>query len=646
MPLSAWDKTRVYGTWYTHDGTRVPGTYTVSMPVRVTVEAGEAIVPAAVYQAGDLYTDSDIRPALDVMVPANNDPDVTPLGWQLVVTVRLTPPRESPIIEQYVIDTPVDGEVNLRTIPLAQTIPPTQTMLLRGVAGGVAALNSDGQVVDAEGNVIGGIDSALIQDTVAVYLDENPPTASGAWDDVTGKPVTYPPASHQHPWVDITNKPDQYPPANHTHSEHLTTEDLPAAQKPLPHVLHLNGPEYGVSDYTAATNLFHQNNLGEVGADYSYDSQESLDFYAARGWTVVKVPIRWERIQDVIGGPLRATEARLLTEFLDRCHKAKLKVIVDVHNYGLYYRNINSIGTRTAIGDTELPIEAFADLWSRLVTEFHNHPAVMGWALMAEPQGEGGLTGPVWREASQAAVEAIRAVDTFSEIHVAGFGWSSTRWWDFYNGPDAWIEDTTGGTIRYEAHHYWDAEAGGTYSNFYAAEVATAAAEHTAGHEVDALYNRTIIELRAYLLWLQRNRVAGIVGEMGWPGSVDDEEWGALGRRYLDTLSRHGVPGVAWFAGEWAGSGDDLRIYEGATPVTAIRPNAEPWEASLALYSKQRLPGTGDQGGTPGPVLVQHVTVVTGTEPRPDVPLVLWVGGTSRPASMAEGDIWYQEQEV
>lgn len=45
-----------------------------------------------------------------------------------------------------------------------------------------------------------------------------PPSAhTHAWGEVTGKPSTYPPASHTHPWGEITGAPASYPPSAHTH---------------------------------------------------------------------------------------------------------------------------------------------------------------------------------------------------------------------------------------------------------------------------------------------------------------------------------------------------------------------------------------------------------------------------------------------
>ncbi|WP_017999934.1 hypothetical protein [Paracoccus sp. N5] len=40
---------------------------------------------------------------------------------------------------------------------------------------------------------------------------------SPSWDAVTGKPAVFPPAAHQHPWSDLTGIPATFAPAAHTH---------------------------------------------------------------------------------------------------------------------------------------------------------------------------------------------------------------------------------------------------------------------------------------------------------------------------------------------------------------------------------------------------------------------------------------------
>ena len=193
---------------------------------------------------------------------------------------------------------------------------------------------------------------------------------------------------------------------------------------------------------------------------------------------------------------------------------------------------------------------------------------------MAEPQGDGGLTGEVWREASQAAVNAIREVDTKSEIHVAGFGWSSIQYWEYYNGSTAWINDPTGGIIRYEAHHYFDADASGSYESTYQSDLNDAKTEYEVRGNKDALHTKILTELRTYNEWLKRNKVLGIIGEMGW--IADNANWENLSKRYLEELHFMNIPAIPWCAGEWT-EGDNLTIYTGI-PISEPKSQALIWE--------------------------------------------------------------------
>ena len=37
------------------------------------------------------------------------------------------------------------------------------------------------------------------------------------WNDISGKPTSYPPSSHNHSWSEVTEKPTTYPPSSHFH---------------------------------------------------------------------------------------------------------------------------------------------------------------------------------------------------------------------------------------------------------------------------------------------------------------------------------------------------------------------------------------------------------------------------------------------
>jgi endoglucanase len=343
-------------------------------------------------------------------------------------------------------------------------------------------------------------------------------------------------------------------------------------------ILHLNGPEYGAPQ-TQATNTFSNSNVGVYDTAYHYDTQTTLNYIRARGWDAVKVPIRWERIQRTLNGALDTTELGRLTAFIGRCATAGLNVIVDIHNYGLYYLFNGTNGTRTAIGSANVPVSAYSDLWSRLATALNSYSNVLGYAIMAEPQNLGGLTKATWQTASQAAVTAIRAVDTTRIIYVAGWDWSITQGWVSTNG-NPWITDATG-LIRYEGHHYWDSDTSGTYPNSYATEVANAiTAGYTAGANPDALYTRIFAEIDAFRSWCTTNNVKGIIGEWGWPNNADTTAWAALGEAYLQRLDSYRIDHAVWSAGEW--QNDNLSVYKSTTttqPLSIAQPQAPTLEA-------------------------------------------------------------------
>lgn len=161
---ASWATTRVFGTWRGQSGTMLGGTYKVTIPARVTNQTDDVIVPKGVYATGPLNTTPG-TPSFDMQIPCNDDPDNSPAGWQPVLEITFaTTGLEG---EKYLLDTPVGVDVNLRTVILAATIPAAQMVLIRGVPGGLAELDSDGDVIDAAGEKVtaGGLpDDADLDD--------------------------------------------------------------------------------------------------------------------------------------------------------------------------------------------------------------------------------------------------------------------------------------------------------------------------------------------------------------------------------------------------------------------------------------------------------------------------------------------------
>jgi aryl-phospho-beta-D-glucosidase BglC (GH1 family) len=235
--------------------------------------------------------------------------------------------------------------------------------------------------------------------------------------------------------------------------------------------LNMSGADFGTPGPLDATASFSNANPGTYNTAYHFDTQASYSYVASRGINLVRLPVRWERVQPTLGGALNAAEVQRIADAVARAGAAGMRVILDIHNYGAYWLSDGTQGVRRAIGSPEVTVDHFATLWRLLSGSFKANTGVLGYGLMNEPVGMAG--GPVaWEQASQAAVAAIRQNGDAKLVLVPGYNWSGAQQWTSQH-PRAWIADAN---VRYEAHHYFDRDNSGAYLNSYAAEVANAEA--------------------------------------------------------------------------------------------------------------------------------------------------------------------------
>ena len=107
---------------------------------------------------------------------------------------------------------------------------------------------------------------------------------------------------------------------------------------------------------------------GVVDRDYRYPTANDLRFVAAHGHRMVRLPVRWERVQPALLGPLQAAELGRILETVARAAALGLRVLVDVHNYARYIRSASQGGATLVLGDGQLTDAHLVDLWSRLST--------------------------------------------------------------------------------------------------------------------------------------------------------------------------------------------------------------------------------------------------------------------------------------
>lgn len=220
------------------------------------------------------------------------------------------------------------------------------------------------------------------------------------------------------------------------------------------------------------TSSFSNHDTGRYNVCYRYDGQETFDYLAGRGLDLVKIEFRWEILQRKLGGPLHSKSIERLIAVVDRARSAGLKVVLSMHNFGAYWLWDGEQGVRRPIGSSKVSFGDYADVWTRLTRHFKDVPDVY-YAIMSEPVGlrsKGELSpAEVWEKASQRALDAIRANGDNKTVLVNGYRWSSLADWPQIH-PNPWINDPAN-NFFYTAHHYWDRDSSGQYSQSYADEV-------------------------------------------------------------------------------------------------------------------------------------------------------------------------------
>ena len=249
---------------------------------------------------------------------------------------------------------------------------------------------------------------------------------------------------------------------------------------------HLTGNQRGFNASSAEDyeDGFSQSNPGVYGTDYWYSGEavdpetgmNTFQYMRSRGYTLVRVPFRWERIQPTLSGSLSSTELARLKKCVDAAGAAGLKVILDVHNYAGYYLSSRPASNETGdykIGSSQLPVGHFVDLWWRLSTQFKAHPAVVAYDLMNEPHGYGGIptagfssSQKAWESYSQKALNAIRANGDAKLVMVPTYANADKV---PSRHPKAWITDPANNHM-YTAHLYFSRNGGGHYDYSYTSD--------------------------------------------------------------------------------------------------------------------------------------------------------------------------------
>jgi len=267
---------------------------------------------------------------------------------------------------------------------------------------------------------------------------------------------------------------------------------------------------------------------GSYGSNYIYPTVASVDYFRAKGMTMVRLPFRWERLQPTLMQPLDSAELSRLSAFVDGATALGTTVLLDPHNYARWHGSL--------IGSSGVPNAAFADFWSRLATQFKANDRV-AFGLMNEPNT---MPTEQWLAAANAALAAIRTAGAGNLVTVPGNAWTGAHSWsqNWYGTPNASVMTGAvdpGNNMLFEVHQYLDADSSGTSAT---------CVSPTIGRE----------RLLAFTAWLRSHGYRALLGEVAGAANTTCDQALADMLGYLDANTDVWAGWVWWAAGPWWGS--------------------------------------------------------------------------------------------
>lgn len=265
--------------------------------------------------------------------------------------------------------------------------------------------------------------------------------------------------------------------------------------------------------------------LGTHGTEYLYPTAANIDYYAGLGFSLVRIPFKWERLQPDLSSPFAEAELTELTRVARHALQRGLTVVLDPHNYAKRRLSADGWARDYLIGSREVPLEAFTDFWARLADLFKADDKVL-LGLMNEPNG---LSAPRWLDIANAAIAAIRAQGAHNMVLVPGTA---------YTGAHSWL--TSGNSVMegvadplrnfaFDVHQYFDRDSSGTHPE---------AVSGTIGSE----------RIAAFQGWARQRGFRGFLGEFN--GARDDVSARAL----MDLRDELSANADVWLgSAAWAG---------------------------------------------------------------------------------------------
>lgn len=263
-------------------------------------------------------------------------------------------------------------------------------------------------------------------------------------------------------------------------------------------------------------------NGGKLWTDYGYPDAAEIDYYAGKGFRLVRIPFLAKRVVSTSHKP--TADMDVLVKLIDHAGRRRIAVVLDMHDYGMS-RSGKLIG-RDASATRE-----FAACWAAIADRIKDrHNVTLG--LMNEPHDQ---TASEWLSGANAAIRAIRSAGAGQLLLVPGSYWDGAwRWTEQDNHTVMLGVVDPLDNYAYEAHQYFDADGSGNPEN-------------------PVIVGSGASRPKPFTAWLRANGKRGFIGEFGFASSP---AYLAEADAFLKHLSENRdvyIGFAVWAGGPWWG---------------------------------------------------------------------------------------------
>jgi endoglucanase len=272
--------------------------------------------------------------------------------------------------------------------------------------------------------------------------------------------------------------------------------------------------------------------VGNINFKYAYPGSDRVDWAAAQGFGMLRVPFLFQNIQAASSMKIDEGAMRALDPVVTACASRRVVCLLDMHNYGSYTPDEPAAGEGPP-GTIGFSNKRLAHLWAQIADRYKNN-AYVWFDLMNEPNKQSALA---WVKTSNAIAAAIRLTGASNTIVFQGTAWDGAWTWQSSGNATQMLKAyDPGNNFAFEAHQYLDRDGSGTSPTCIAGAGAA--------------------RLEPFTAWLQKYGLHGIIGEVGWATNPDCTTEGTALLQAWQTAATSTAAGgyiglTYWAAGPW-----------------------------------------------------------------------------------------------